>query len=62
MAIPHTLQVQSQGGTVEVVRKDPVAGPSAEWEALFPGGRRKSFYGSASEVKWAVEQEIWRTQ
>jgi hypothetical protein len=60
--MPQTISVQSASGTVEVLRKDPIQGPSTEWEAMFPGGRRKSFYGDASDVKHAVEQEIWKTQ
>ena len=60
MHIPQTMQVQSQAGTVEVTKKDPVAGPSAEWEAMFPGGKRKSFYGEKNEVRHAVEECIWR--
>jgi hypothetical protein len=61
MHIPQTMQVASPSGTVEVTKKDPVEGPSAEWEAMFPGGKRKSFYGAPGEVKLAVEHEIWRT-
>ena len=56
----QTLSVQSSSGTVEVIKKDPIEGPSAEWEALFPGGGRKSFYGTPSDVKRAVEREVWR--
>jgi len=60
MHIIQTLQVPSSGGTVEVTKKDPVEGPSAEWEAVFPGGKRKSFFGGPSEVKHAVQEYIWR--
>jgi hypothetical protein len=62
----QTIQVQSKRGPVEVIKKDPINGPSTEWEALFPDGKRKSFYGNATEVEWAVNreinQEIWGTQ
>ena len=61
MHIPQTMRLPSSGGAVEVIKKDTINGPSAEWEALFPGGKRKSFYGSANEVRHAVSQEIWKT-
>jgi hypothetical protein len=58
----HTIQVQSEKGPVEVTKKDPIDGPSTEWEALFPDGKRKSFFGGEAEVEWAVNREIWRMQ
>lgn len=61
MHIPQTMRIRSEAGTVEVLKKDTSEGPATEWEALFPGGKRKSFYGSANEVRHAVSQEIWRT-
>lgn len=62
MTVPQTMRLPSVSGTVEVVKKDTVNGPSAEWEAIFPGGRRKSFYGDAADVRHAISQEVWRTQ
>jgi hypothetical protein len=60
MHIPQTMRIRSEAGTVEVTKKDPIEGASTEWEALFPGGKRKSFYGSASDVRFAVQETIWR--
>lgn len=54
------FHVQSSSGTVEVTKKDTIDGPSAEWEALFPGGKREKFYGEQAEVRHAVQQMIWR--
>jgi hypothetical protein len=60
MHIPQTMRLPSSGGAVEVLKKDTIDGPSAEWEATFPGGKRKSFFGEPSEVKHAVQECIWR--
>ena len=60
MHVPQTMRLPSSGGAVEVTKKDPIEGPSAEWEALFPGGNRKSFFGEASDVRAAVQEHIWR--
>jgi hypothetical protein len=60
MHIPQTMRLPSSGGAVEVLKKDTHDGASAEWEALFPGGRRKSFFGEPADVRHAVQEEIWR--
>jgi hypothetical protein len=60
MHIPQTMRLPSCGGAVEVLKKDTIDGASAEWEAIFPGGQRKSFFGEPADVRHAVQEEIWR--
>jgi hypothetical protein len=54
------FDMHSAAGTVQVTKLDTVDGPSAAWEALFPGGKREKFYGERKDVREAVQQMIWR--
>jgi hypothetical protein len=54
----QSFEVATTKGKASVFKRDAIEGPSAEWEATFSDGRRKSFYGSKRDVRHAVLQEI----
>lgn len=56
MSEPNTISIPIPLGVVKAVRLGPES-TSAEWEATFPDGTRKSYFGDADHVRGMIELE-----
>lgn len=56
MTEPNTISIPTPHGVVEAVRLGPES-TSAEWEATFPDGTRKSYFGEENHVRQMIELE-----
>lgn len=57
MSEPSTIRIPTPRGFIKALRLGRTNPTSAQWEATFPDGSRKSYFGDAIHVRNMIEME-----